>query len=112
MTNPAESASPLPPPNGILIDEDWCALFKEHNFLVGLSVDGPRELHDTYRVDRRGQGTFDLVMRGWRLLRQHRIEFNILCTVNAANEKHGAVVYADRAVPQPGDNRLRPLLRC
>ena len=50
--------------NGILIDDDWCAFFKEHNFLVGLSVDGPRELHDTYRVDRRGQGTFDLVMRG------------------------------------------------
>ena len=79
--------------NGILIDDDWCAFFKEHNFLVGLSVDGPRELHDTYRNDRRGQGTFDLVMRGWRLLRQHGVEFNILCTVNAANEKHGSTVY-------------------
>ena len=79
--------------NGILIDDDWCAFFKEHNFLVGLSVDGPRELHDTYRNDRRGQGTFDLVMRGWRLLRQYGVEFNILCTVNAANEKHGSTVY-------------------
>jgi uncharacterized protein len=79
--------------NGILIDDDWCAFFNEHNFLVGLSVDGPRELHDTYRVDRRGQGTFDLVMRGWRLLRQHGVEFNVLCTVNAANEKHGSTVY-------------------
>jgi uncharacterized protein len=79
--------------NGILIDEDWCAFFKKHNFLVGLSVDGPRELHDTYRNDRRGQGTFDLVMRGWRLLRQYGVEFNILCTVNAANEKHGSTVY-------------------
>ncbi|MGD0103576.1 MAG: anaerobic sulfatase maturase [Rhodopila sp.] len=79
--------------NGILIDEDWCVFFKQHNFLVGLSVDGPREIHDSYRVDRRGQGTFDLVMRGWRLLRQHAVDFNILCTVNAANEKHGAVVY-------------------
>jgi uncharacterized protein len=79
--------------NGILIDEGWCVFFKEHNFLVGLSVDGPRELHDSYRVDRRGQGTFDLVMRGWRLLRQHGVDFNILCTVNAANENHGAVVY-------------------
>lgn len=79
--------------NGILLDDDWCALFKEHNFLIGLSVDGPRELHKLNKVDRRGQGTFDLVMRGWRLLRQHAIDFNILCTVNAANEKHGAVVY-------------------
>ena len=79
--------------NGILIDDDWCTFFKEHKFLIGLSVDGPRELHDTYRVDRGGQGTFDKVMKGWRLLRKHGVEFNILCTVNAANEKHGRTVY-------------------
>jgi uncharacterized protein len=79
--------------NGILLDDDWCAFFKEHNFLVGLSVDGPRELHDTYRRDRRQQGTFDLVMKGWRALRKHDVDFNILCTVNAANEKHGRAVY-------------------
>jgi uncharacterized protein len=79
--------------NGILLDDDWCAFFKEHNFLVGLSVDGPRELHDTYRRDRRQRGTFDLVMRGWQALRRHDVEFNILCTVNAANEKHGREVY-------------------
>ena len=64
-----------------------------HNFLFGLSVDGPRELHDTYRRDRRQQGTFDRVMQGWRHLRRHGVEFNILCTVNAANEKHGRAVY-------------------
>ena len=75
--------------NGILLDDEWCAFFKEHNFLVGLSVDGPRELHDTYRLDRSQHGTFDKVMRGWRYLRKHEVEFNILCTVNAANEKHG-----------------------
>jgi uncharacterized protein len=79
--------------NGILLDDDWCAFFKEHNFLVGLSVDGPREIHDAYRVDRQKQGTFDKVMNGWRLLRIHGVEFNILCTVNAANEKHGRTVY-------------------
>ena len=79
--------------NGILLDDEWCAFFKEHNFLVGLSVDGPRELHDTYRVDRRKRGTFDRVMQGWRALRRHGVEFNILCTVNAANEKHGRRVY-------------------
>ncbi len=79
--------------NGILLDDDWCAFFKEHNFLVGLSVDGPRELHNVYRVDRGGQGTFDRVMQGWRRLRKHGVEFNILCTVNAANQKHGRTVY-------------------
>jgi uncharacterized protein len=79
--------------NGLLIDDDWCLFFKEHNFLVGLSVDGPRELHDTYRLDRRGKGTFHLVMRGWQYLKKHGVDFNILCTVNAANEKHGRDVY-------------------
>lgn len=79
--------------NGLLLDDDWCAFFKKHNFLVGLSVDGPRELHDAYRRDRRGQGTFDLAMRGWRHLRDHDVEFNILCTVNAANQGHGRTVY-------------------
>jgi uncharacterized protein len=79
--------------NGILLDDEWCAFFKEHNFLVGLSVDGPRQLHDTYRVDRRKRGTFDRVMQGWRQLRKHGVDFNILCTVNAANEKHGRAVY-------------------
>jgi uncharacterized protein len=79
--------------NGILLDEDWCAFFKEHNFLVGLSVDGPREIHDTNRVDRGGQGTFDRVMKGWRLLRKEKVDFNILCTVNSANEHHGRAVY-------------------
>ena len=79
--------------NGLLLDDAWCAFFKKHNFLVGLSVDGPRELHDAYRRDRKGQGTFDLVMRGWSFLRKHGVEFNILCTVNAANEKQGRRVY-------------------
>jgi len=79
--------------NGILLDDEWCAFFKEHNFLVGLSVDGPREIHDTYRVDRRKRGTFDRVMAGWRQLRLHGVEFNILCTVNAANQQHGRRVY-------------------
>ncbi len=79
--------------NGMLLDDEWCEFFVEHKFLVGLSVDGPRELHDTYRVDRRKQGTFDRVMEGWRCLRKHGVEFNILCTVNAANEKYGREVY-------------------
>ena len=79
--------------NGILLNDEWCAFFKEHNFLVGLSVDGPREIHDQYRLGRSKEGTFDRVMQGWRFLRKHQVEFNVLCTVNAANEKHGRAVY-------------------
>ncbi len=79
--------------NGMLIDQEWCRFFKEHNFLIGLSVDGAREIHDTYRLDRRRQGTFDRVMQGWRQLRDFAVDFNILCTVNAANQKHGRTVY-------------------
>ena len=79
--------------NGILLDDEWCAFFKEHNFLVGLSVDGPRDIHDAYRVDRGAKGTFDRVMKGWAKLREFGVDFNILCTVNAANEKRGREVY-------------------
>jgi uncharacterized protein len=79
--------------NGLLLDDEWGAFLREHRFLVGLSVDGPREIHDTYRLDRRGKGTFDLVMKGWEALRRHGVDFNILCTVNAANQEHGRAVY-------------------
>lgn len=79
--------------NGILLDSEWCAFFKEKNFLVGLSVDGPREIHDAYRVDRGARGTFDRVMKGWELLRKYEVDLNILCTVHAANEKRGREVY-------------------
>jgi uncharacterized protein len=79
--------------NGIALDDEWCAFLKANGFLVGLSVDGPRELHDTYRVTRGGKGTFDLVMKGLSHLRRHGVDFNILCTVNAANQHHGRRVY-------------------
>lgn len=79
--------------NGLLLDDPWCAFFKRHGFLVGLSVDGPRELHDSYRVDRAGHGTFDRMLQGWQALRRHGVDFNILCTVNAANQAHGRAVY-------------------
>ena len=79
--------------NGVLLDDEWCAFLKERNFLVGLSVDGPEEIHDTYRLNKGGQGTFKQVMRGWEHLRRHGVRFNILCTVNAANQYHGRRVY-------------------
>lgn len=79
--------------NGILLDDEWCAFFKENNFLVGLSVDGPRDIHDAYRLDRGAKGTFDRVMQGWEALRRYDVDLNILCTVHAANEKRGREVY-------------------
>jgi uncharacterized protein len=79
--------------NGTLLDDEWCEFFREQNFLIGLSLDGPRDLHDTYRVDRNGAGSFDRVMRGLRLLQKHRVDFNILCTVHAANAARPLEVY-------------------
>ncbi|MGD2050142.1 MAG: anaerobic sulfatase maturase [Chloroflexota bacterium] len=79
--------------NGTLLDDEWCAFFKEHNFLIGISIDGPRELHDVYRVDKGGAPTFDKVMRGVRLLQKHEIDFNILTTVNRVNGDHPLEVY-------------------
>jgi uncharacterized protein len=79
--------------NGIALDDEWCAFLKEHDVLVGLSIDGPREIHDRNRVTRGGKGTFDLVLKGWQHLRKHGVDFNILCTVNAANQHHGRRVY-------------------
>ncbi|MCA9980106.1 MAG: anaerobic sulfatase maturase [Anaerolineales bacterium] len=79
--------------NGTRLDDEWCAFFKQHNFLVGLSVDGPREIHDTYRVNKGGAGSFDQVMHGLNLLKKHDVAFNILCTVHAANQDHPLVVY-------------------
>jgi uncharacterized protein len=79
--------------NGTKLNDAWCAFFKQHNVLVGLSIDGPKQLHDCYRVDKAGNGSFDDVMRGWECLTRHGVEVNILCTVHAANGDHGTAVY-------------------
>ena len=79
--------------NGTLLDDEWCAFFRENNFLVGISIDGPRELHDTHRVDRAGKPTFERAMRGLRLLQKHGVEYNILVTVNRTNADHPLEVY-------------------
>ena len=80
--------------NGILLDADWCRFFHEHNFLIGLSIDGPRALHDTYRLDQGGQLTFTKVMCAADLLREHQVEFNTLTCVSDINAPHGLEVYA------------------
>lgn len=79
--------------NGVLLDQAWCSFLRESGVLVGLSLDGPREMHDAYRVDRQGRPTFDRVMEAARLLGEHGVEFNVLCTVHAANAPHPGEVY-------------------
>jgi uncharacterized protein len=79
--------------NGTLIDDEWAAFLAEHGFLVGLSIDGPRKIHDTYRVNKAGRGSFDKVMQGLSALRRHGVEWNALTTVHAANQHAGREIY-------------------
>jgi uncharacterized protein len=79
--------------NGVLIDEEWCRFLHENNFLVGLSLDGPRVLHDVYRKDKHGRSVFEGVVRCVRLLQKYEVDFNVVCTVNAANSQHPLEVY-------------------
>lgn len=79
--------------NATLLNDEWCEFFKENNFLLGVSIDGPRELHDANRVDKGGKPTFDKVMRGLRLLQKHGVEFNVLTTVNRVNGDYPLEVY-------------------
>jgi len=79
--------------NGVTLNEDWCRFFKEHSFLVGISIDGPRQLHDAYRVDRGNHPTFNSVMTGVELLKKHQVDFNTLTCVHAANGDYPLEVY-------------------
>lgn len=79
--------------NATLLTDEWGAFLAEAGFLVGVSIDGPPALHDRYRVDKRGNPTFHKVRRGLDVLRAHKVEWNILCTVNAGNQDHPLEVY-------------------
>lgn len=80
--------------NGTRLNDEWGVFLRENQFLVGLSIDGPRELHDKYRFDKRGQGTFDQVMAGLDLLKKHSVDFNTLTVVNEANGEYPVEVYS------------------
>lgn len=67
--------------NGTLLTDEWCGFLKKHNFMVGISLDGPKKIHDRYRRDRQGNGTFYRVMQGLRLLQKHKVEYNVLACV-------------------------------
>lgn len=67
--------------NGTLLSDEWCTFLKQHNFMVGISLDGPREVHDRYRCDHQGKGSFDAVMQGLKLLQKHGVEYNVMASV-------------------------------
>jgi len=80
--------------NGVLLDDRWCEFLRANRFLVGLSIDGPAELHDRYRRDKQGRPTFEAVLRGLKLLEKHGVEYNLLIAVNRHNGDHGRRVYS------------------
>lgn len=79
--------------NGTLLTDEWCRFLKNHKFMVGISLDGPKEIHDRYRRDRKGNGTFEQVMRGLRLLQKHKVEYNVLACVTRETARRPLEVY-------------------
>lgn len=79
--------------NGILLNEEWCIFFKKHNFLIGISIDGPKKLHDTYRRTRSGKDTHEKVAIAIGLLNRFNVEFNTLTVVSNANARSPLEVY-------------------
>jgi len=74
--------------NGVLLDEEWCRFFGENKFLLGISIDGPREFHDLYRLDHSGSGTFERVMRGIGNCKKYKVEFSVFVLLNNKNVEH------------------------
>lgn len=80
--------------NGYLIDEEWCRLFKEHDFLVGVSMDGDAATHDRYRLDARRQGTHDRVRAAIKLLDKHGVAYNVLSVITSEMARHAQRVFS------------------
>lgn len=79
--------------NGTLIDDEWAEFFSQNDFLVGLSLDGPKKLHDAYRVDVKGQPTFEKLMRAVEILNRHRVAYNILTVVTEQTTQKASYLY-------------------
>jgi len=79
--------------NGTLLTDDWCRFFKKHDVMVGISLDGPRELNDRYRYDQQGTGTFDRTLHGLRLLQKHGVTYNVLACVTRETARRPREVY-------------------
>ena len=79
--------------NGILLDKKWAEFFKKYNYLVGISLDGNRDIHNYFRVDANGEGTFNEVIKATKLLKKYEVDFNILCVVNRLTAQNGKLIY-------------------
>ena len=79
--------------NGTLLDKKWAELFKKYNYLVGISLDGNRDIHNHFRVDANGEGTFNEVIKATKLLKKYEVDFNILCVVNRLTAQNGKLIY-------------------
>jgi uncharacterized protein len=79
--------------NGMRLNDAWCEFFKAHDFFIGISLDGPQAIHDRYRHDKRGKGTFERVMHGVRLLQKHGVAFNVLACVGRETAAYPLEVY-------------------
>jgi uncharacterized protein len=91
--------------NGILLDDEWGEFLAEHAFLVGVSIDGPQEVHDHYRVDKGGKPTFDKVVAGIETLKRHDVEFNTLTVLQSHNAQHPLQIY--RFLKDVGSNFMQ-----
>lgn len=79
--------------NGTLLDEDWCRFLAAEDFAVGISLDGPQEMHDRFRTTKSGNATYNQAIRGYKLLQKYRIPNDLLCVVNAQNVQYPSQVY-------------------
>ncbi len=91
--------------NGVLLNDEWCRFFKDNNFLIGISIDGPQHCHDIYRKNKGGMGTFKQVMRGIEFLQKHKVEFNTLSVINDYNVNYPLEVY--RFFKEIGSNYMQ-----
>lgn len=79
--------------NGVLLNDRWCDIFKQYNFLLGVSLDGPEAIHDLHRVNQAGHGTWKRVMQSIELLQKRHVDFNVLCVVSTANVERAKQLY-------------------
>ena len=91
---PGQTVSYAIQTNGMVLDEEWASFLKERGFLVGLSMDGPREYHDANRIDPEGEGTHKRVLQVWRMLRKAGVETNLLTVLNKTTARHPQQIYS------------------
>ena len=79
--------------NGVLLNEEWAEFFAKHNFLIGISIDGPQEIHDHYRVDKNNKGTFERIMKNVNIMKKHGVQYNALTCVTDISPQNSLSIY-------------------